>query len=66
MKYRKLRNYQFLGWSLPSRERGLKYAPDKARFKIATSLPSRERGLKYSLTVALDKINCRSLHGSVD
>ena len=52
--------------SLPSRERGLKYAYNVKNTAQATSLPSRERGLKY--------YNCRykqrnlyiSRRGSVD
>ena len=35
------------GSSLPSRERGLKYAPFCHFIMIKLSLPSRERGLKF-------------------
>ena len=34
--------------SLPSRERGLKYARMKKAYRRRGSLPSRERGLKYT------------------
>ena len=34
-------------WSLPSRERGLKYYPAAVQTTGCKSLPSRERGLKF-------------------
>ena len=37
------------GTSLPSRERGLKYAPDVPGVAGKPSLPSRERGLKLHM-----------------
>ena len=49
MKYRKLRNYQFLGWSLPSRERGLKLMELLRLLAVLSSLPSWERGLKWQM-----------------
>ena len=52
--------------SLPSRERGLKFAPDIAIPSLNTSLPSRERGLKSSASLHGFRIRCRSLRGSVD
>ena len=36
-------------WSLPSRERGLKYVIRQYPTVACRSLPSRERGLKYPL-----------------
>ena len=40
--------------SLPSRERGLKFAPANAQIpNIIKSLPSRERGLKYATLYGL-------------
>ena len=36
-------------WSLPSRERGLKFENTLVYPRIVESLPSRERGLKYQV-----------------
>ena len=46
--WRKRSNQSFLQ-SLPSRERGLKYAAVPVGSDAGKSLPSRERGLKFQL-----------------
>ena len=53
--------------SLPTRERGLKWAGYITVTNSQMSLPTRERGLKYipAPTVA-EWDDCRSLRGSVD
>ena len=43
----------FLATSLPSRERGLKYAKHNHHFVDNLSLPSRERGLKLQVPLPL-------------
>ena len=43
----------FAGWSLPSRERGLKCACALALVTAHGSLPSRERGLKFISLAAI-------------
>ena len=39
-------------WSLPSRERGLKWVTQSAIWSSRKSLPSRERGLKYIMLLS--------------
>ena len=55
-----------MAWSLPSRERGLKFTETLQRPSGDSSLPSRERGLKFlALAVGVGATG-RSLRGSVD
>ena len=54
-------------WSLPSRERGLKYFDSYSQLVDALSLPSRERGLKSLLEYNIIRNYLRrSPRGSVD
>ena len=53
-------------WSLPVRERGLKYPTGTLGDYIPRSLPVRERGLKYPLHGGTQLCDSRSLYGSVD
>ena len=53
--------------SLPSRECGLKYRLLMGYRQGRKSLPSRECGLKWAVPGSFPaRINCHSLHGSVD
>ena len=53
--------------SLPSRERGLKFASKSSMDNVEPSLPSRERGLKCTMCDYPAKPSyCRSLRGSED
>ena len=57
-----LRTAILLKMSLPSRERGLKYAYHVNRpTSISLSLPSRERGLKYVLSSVMQLLQHASL-----
>ena len=56
----------FLAWSLPTRERGLKYHDKLYTHTRDWSLPTRERGLKWTVAFSNRCQQRRSLRGSVD